>query len=80
MTDYSTILVDRAEGVATVTLNRPHDENRMTPEVLERLAELVDAGALRVHVEESFPFERVAEAHRLAEDGHVTGKVVLTVA
>jgi NADPH:quinone reductase-like Zn-dependent oxidoreductase len=47
---------------------------------LERLAQLVDDGTLRVHVEETFPFERVADAHRLAEGGHVTGKVVLTVA
>ena len=47
---------------------------------LERLAKLVDAGALRVHVQDTFPLERVAEAHRLAEAGHVTGKIVLTIA
>jgi NADPH:quinone reductase-like Zn-dependent oxidoreductase len=46
---------------------------------LERIAELVDDGALRVHVERSLPLERVADAHRLVEEGHVTGKVVLTV-
>jgi NADPH:quinone reductase-like Zn-dependent oxidoreductase len=46
---------------------------------LERLADLVEDGRLRVHVERTFPLERVAEAHRLSEGGHVTGKVVLTV-
>ncbi len=34
---------------------------------------------LRVHVQETFPFERVADAHRLLEGGHLRGKVVLTV-
>ncbi|MGW3075398.1 MULTISPECIES: NADP-dependent oxidoreductase [unclassified Kitasatospora] len=47
-----------------------------------RLAELVklwEAGALRLEVEESFPIERVAQAHRLVGAGHVRGKVVLTM-
>ena len=44
---------------------------------LEALAALVDNGALAIHVEKSFPFEEVADAHRLIETGHVTGKVVL---
>ena len=44
---------------------------------LEALAALVDNGELSIHVEKSFPFEEVADAHRLIETGHVTGKVVL---
>ena len=47
---------------------------------LERLAELVDEGHLRVHVERTFRLERVADAHRLSETNRVTGKIVLTVA
>ena len=31
-----------ADRVATITLNRPDDENRMTPAVLERLAAIAD--------------------------------------
>ncbi|WP_306209889.1 zinc-binding dehydrogenase [Actinoplanes sp. RD1] len=30
-------------------------------------------------MQETFPFERVADAHRLLEGGHLRGKVVLTV-
>ena len=34
------ILFHTADGVARLTLNRPSDENRMTPELLERLDEI----------------------------------------
>ena len=37
----------------------------------------VRTGKLRPHVERSFPLERAAEAHRLGEQGHTTGKLVL---
>jgi NADPH:quinone reductase-like Zn-dependent oxidoreductase len=43
------------------------------------LAALVEAGALRVLVHETFPLERAADAHRLGEEGRTTGKIVLTV-
>ncbi|GAA1398727.1 NADP-dependent oxidoreductase [Kitasatospora putterlickiae] len=46
-----------------------------------RLAGLVDlweAGALRLEIADTFPLERVADAHRLVGTGHVRGKVVLT--
>jgi NADPH:quinone reductase-like Zn-dependent oxidoreductase len=46
---------------------------------LEELAALVERGALRVVVEEAFPLERAADAHRLGEQGRSTGKIVLTV-
>jgi NADPH:quinone reductase-like Zn-dependent oxidoreductase len=44
---------------------------------LEALAELVDNGRLTVHLERAFAFDDIAQAHRLVERGHVTGKVVL---
>jgi NADPH:quinone reductase-like Zn-dependent oxidoreductase len=46
---------------------------------LQRLADLVDEGHLRVHVAAQFALEKAAQAHRLLEDGHTTGKIVLTV-
>ncbi len=49
------------------------------PVALRGLAELVERGELRVHVEKTFPFERVADAHRLLDAGHLRGKLVLTV-
>ncbi|MGW7576158.1 NADP-dependent oxidoreductase [Streptomyces sp. NPDC054765] len=49
------------------------------PVALRGLVELVEQGRLRVHVQETFPFERVADAHRLLDDGHLQGKIVLIV-
>ena len=52
---------------------------RPDPEQLTWLGELADAGRLRVEVQRTFPLDQAAEAHRLIEQGHVRGKVVLTV-
>ncbi|MDR7303051.1 NADP-dependent oxidoreductase [Haloactinomyces albus] len=44
------------------------------------LGELADNGQLRVEVQQTFPLEQAAAAHRVLEDGHVRGKLVLTPA
>ena len=44
---------------------------------LDALADLVDDGRLHVHLDRSFAFDEIAEAHRYLESGHMTGKVVL---
>ncbi len=49
------------------------------PVALRQLVALVEHGKLRVHVQETFPFERVADAHRRLDGGHLQGKLVLTV-
>lgn len=49
------------------------------PVGLRGLVELVEQGRLRVHVQETFPFDRVADAHRLLDTGHLRGKLVLTL-
>ncbi|MDH6581075.1 NADPH:quinone reductase-like Zn-dependent oxidoreductase [Streptomyces sp. SAI-133] len=49
------------------------------PVALRGLVGLVEQGKLRVHVQETFPFEGVADAHRLLDAGHLQGKLVLTL-
>ncbi|MFC5663792.1 NADP-dependent oxidoreductase [Kitasatospora misakiensis] len=49
------------------------------PVALRALVQLVEQGKLRVHVQETFPFDRVADAHRLLDGGHLRGKLVLTL-
>ncbi len=49
------------------------------PVALRGLVDLAERGALRVHVEETFPLERAADAHRALDHGHRRGKLVLTV-
>ncbi len=46
---------------------------------LSTLGALAANGRLRVHVSREFPFTEAAAAHRLIADGHVKGKLVLTV-
>ncbi|MFI7444330.1 NADP-dependent oxidoreductase [Nonomuraea indica] len=46
---------------------------------LAAIAELVDAGAIRPHVEQVFPLEEAAKAHEVLGTGQVRGKLVLTV-
>ncbi|MFE6776352.1 NADP-dependent oxidoreductase [Streptomyces sp. NPDC057702] len=52
---------------------RPHATD------LAALSTLADAGALTVPVAQTFPLERAADAQRLSAEGHVRGKVVVTV-
>jgi NADPH:quinone reductase-like Zn-dependent oxidoreductase len=47
---------------------------------LTTIAGLIDAGEVTVEVAETFPLERVAEAHTRGETGRTRGKLVLTVA
>ena len=47
--------------------------------VLERLAEMVDAGRLRPIVGAEFALEDIAAAHALSESGRAVGKIVLYV-
>ncbi|QAY59436.1 NADP-dependent oxidoreductase [Microbacterium protaetiae] len=47
---------------------------------LAAIAELVDAGRLRVAVEQTFPLEQAGAAHDAVATGHTQGKIVLEVA
>ncbi len=50
---------------------------RVTTDILQRLAQLVDAGTIKIRVAQVFPFEKAKEAFQSAEEGHPQGKVVL---
>ena len=45
----------------------------------EHITPLVAEGGLRPTLQETFPLERAADAHERIEEGHVRGKLVLTV-
>jgi NADPH:quinone reductase-like Zn-dependent oxidoreductase len=46
---------------------------------LEELARMADDGQLRVAIAKAFDLERIADAQRLVGEGHVRGKVVVTL-
>ena len=47
--------------------------------ILDRVADLLDAGILRSTVNQVLSWDQVQEAHRLIESGHTTGKIVMIV-
>lgn len=47
---------------------------------LTALSAMVDAGSLRIPVQQTFALADAAEAHRTSEDGHVRGKLAIQIA
>lgn len=52
---------------------------RPDPQDLRHLSDLADQGTVTVHVSETFPLDRAADAHRLNQEGRTRGKIVVTV-
>ena len=48
-------------------------------QVLAEIGELIESGRFSLPVVQTFPLAEVAEAHRVSEQGHVRGKLVLLV-
>ncbi|TGN38281.1 NADP-dependent oxidoreductase [Marinobacter confluentis] len=44
---------------------------------LEEIAELIEDGDVKVHIDRAFPLDQVQQAHQTLEGGHVRGKLVL---
>jgi NADPH:quinone reductase-like Zn-dependent oxidoreductase len=49
------------------------------PEALEEVARLYDAGNLTIPIGRTFPLKALAQAHQLSQEGHVRGKIAITV-
>lgn len=55
-------------------------QRRRQGEMLDRCREWIDEGRLTIEVARTLPLEQAAEAHRLIEQGHTRGKIVLEIA
>jgi NADPH2:quinone reductase len=55
------------------------DAQQHQASILEQCGRLFDEGRLQIHVERTFPLDQAAEAHRLLEEGSMSGKLVLTM-
>ena len=73
VTDATTAAARSREARVTGLLVEPDHDG------LAQLVALVEAGTLRVHVEQTFSLAEAARAHEAGEAGRVTGKLVLTV-
>lgn len=56
-----------------------HDERVRQSQLLEQCAALVEQGKMGVLITHRFPLTQAAEAHRLLEQGGITGKLILTM-
>jgi NADPH:quinone reductase-like Zn-dependent oxidoreductase len=57
------------------------DDSPLIPDSgrLDRIRALVEAGAIRVFNDRSYPLEQIVEAHKYVEQGHKRGNVAVTV-
>ena len=67
-------------AAAEIRCRRPNRETGApTADLLERIAELADAGKFRVHVEATYPMAETAKAWMKSREGHTRGKLVIQV-
>lgn len=79
-------------GVIVSMLEQPNQElmqqygvkaiaqaTQVTSERLTKLAELVDKGAIKVHIDKTFPLNQAGEALTYLQTGHPRGKVIVEV-
>lgn len=73
-----TVTADEIVSAAEAMGLRAHGMT-VRPDVfhLDEIAELIEDGDVRVHIEQAFPLGQVQAAHALLENGHVRGKLVL---
>lgn len=72
---WPTMMADAdAAGVRASTFKVPADAH-----TLEQITALIEAGEVRVNIDEIFDLEDGAAAHRALEGGHTRGKIVLRV-
>ena len=76
-----------ARAQAIVDFTAPEHGAQFTPtpqehpeRALAEAARLYSEGSLRLQVEKTFPLTQIAEAQTLSAEGHVTGKLVITIA
>jgi len=68
------------ELMLTPSLFNLHEQRVHQRRILEEGARLVEADKLKVKVSHVLPLEQAAEAHRMIETAHTSGKVVLKIA
>jgi NADPH:quinone reductase-like Zn-dependent oxidoreductase len=72
-------IVSNVDPVAVAKVGGRYSFVRPQADDLAELSRLVDQGAIRIEVQETFALSDAAQAHRTSQDGHVRGKLVLEV-
>ena len=69
----------KAKGVERVAFDRSGFKYHGRVQALAEAARLYSEGALNLRIDKTFPMARIADAHALSAEGHVTGKLVMMV-
>jgi NADPH:quinone reductase-like Zn-dependent oxidoreductase len=72
-------IVSNVDPVAVGKVGGRYSFVRPQADDLAELSRQVDQGAIRIEIQQAFPLSDAADAHRLSQDGHVRGKLVLAV-
>jgi len=67
------------ELMLTPQLTNNLDAQLAQTKILEQCSRLIDQGGLKIHLHQTFPLEKAAEAHQLLEAGGMTGKIALVM-
>jgi NADPH2:quinone reductase len=67
------------ELMLTPMLRHLHAARDHQIEILNRCSEWIEQGRLRIHVAQTFPLAEAPAAHTAIEEGHTTGKLVLSI-
>lgn len=78
-TIVSTLEAPDRELMEKYQVNAVAQMHQVTSERLAKLAEMVDQGVIKVHVEKTFPLEEAGEAMTYLKKVHPRGKVVIDV-
>ena len=68
-----------AEALTAVLATGELAANQPRQDWLTEMAQLIDAGQVKVVISKVFPLAQVADAHRESETWHVRGKLVLEI-
>lgn len=67
------------ELMLTPQLNNNFEAIQAQGQILKQCSRLFDQGRLKIHVNQTFPLEKVAKAHEAIEGGSTLGKLVLII-
>lgn len=67
------------ELAKTHNVSAHHISSEATRDRLEHITELLEQGALKIHVDKTFPLEQAADALEYVKNGQHKGKVVITI-
>jgi NADPH:quinone reductase-like Zn-dependent oxidoreductase len=75
----STVGIKDMEALSAKGIHGEQYMAKSLPDQLKQLAELIDAGKIKPVIAQVLPLKEAARAHRISEEGHTRGKIVLKV-